>query len=91
MQICSMRNCVQLLCKLNFATCACVYACGKTNELLRFAFRRFSQVPPPSTRLNFDFAMKIPTPDKFCMQIKFGKSVQKKVFVSLASGASFSP
>lgn len=33
--------------------------------------------------------MKISTPDEFCMQIKFGKSVQKKVFVSLTSGASF--
>lgn len=54
----------------------CVYACGKTNELLRFpsgTFHSFS----PSTRLNFDFAMKISTPDKFGMQIKFHRIVQK--------------
>lgn len=89
MQICSMRNCVQLLCKLNFATCACVYACGKTNELLRFAFRRFSQVPPPSTRLNFDFAMKIPTPINFACKLSSARVCRKKFLFPLLLEQAF--
>lgn len=89
MQICffPMKNCVQLLCKLNFATCACVYACGETNELLRLASRRFSQVPPPSTRLNFDFAMKIPTPINFACKLSSARACRKFLFPLLLEQA----
>lgn len=85
MQICyfPMKNCVQLLCKLNFAMCVSVYACGKTNELLRLASRRFSQVPPPSTRLNFDFAMKIPTPINFACKLSSASVCRKKFLFPL--------